>query len=105
MDMTSSLRGQIWCSGGAGFAQKPGGVQRTCFIISYPILCLCVRAWGLGCDWLSARHDVSQLLIREAMKGPPLRKGALCSRLIRKTEILLSLEKKKICTTGTAAQV
>lgn len=62
-------------------------------------VCVCVRVrvwhvWGLGCDWLSARHDVSQLLIREAMKGPPLWNCALCSRLIRKTEILLSLGKK-----------
>lgn len=69
------------------------GTQRMCFII--PVLFLCVCAFEPGCDWLSARHDVSQLLIREAMKGPPLWNCALCSRLIRKTEILLSLEKKK----------
>lgn len=36
-------------------------------------LCECVGG-GAGrwmCDWRRARPDVSQLLIREAMKGPP----------------------------------
>lgn len=78
------------------FAQMPWGAQRTWSIIPVPFcVCVCVRARVLGCYWLSARHDVSQLFIREAMKGPPLWNCALRSRLIRKTEILLSLEKKK----------
>ncbi len=74
VDMTSSLRGQIWWSGGAVCPDALGGSENTLYY-SCPGLCVCVCVCvhgGLGCDWLSARHDVSQLLIREAMKSPLL---------------------------------
>lgn len=71
------------------FAQMLWGGSGNMFYYSSPVCaCLFVCLW---CDWLSSRHNVSQLLIREVMKGPPLWKCALCTRLIRK--IFLSLER------------
>lgn len=85
--MTSSLRDQIWC-GGVVCPDALGGLREHAslflswfvFVLVFVCVvdvcgagrCVCVCVRELGCDWLSARPDVSQLLIREAMKGPPL---------------------------------
>lgn len=54
------------------FAQMSGGGLYMLLYYSCPVLCFFSLWWdGPGCDWLSARHDVWQLFIREAMKGPP----------------------------------
>lgn len=55
------------------FAQMSWGGLHLLLYYSSPVLCFFFSLWwdGPGCDWLSARHDVWQLFIREAMKGPP----------------------------------